>query len=133
MKFEPWEEFKEDFVPEILDIAEPPCKQCKNWLPQRIYNGLKRTYCGVRLCWVEEMQTDFSCYRENETKEAQTANDQGVVSSSLLCDKFTYVNVVGKGCEGWLNLFIGGYCITLVNDIEIADMIRHLIAEKPST
>jgi len=47
-----------------------------------------------------------------------------------MIEKFTYVNLVGKGCEGWLNLFIGEYVLCLVNNIELADKIRSSICEK---
>ena len=40
------------------------------------------------------------------------------------------MNVVGKGCEGWLNLFFGEYCVALVNNVEIANQIREQIKEK---
>jgi len=66
MKFEPWDEFAKEFVPEILDIKEPPCKYCLKWKPQRVYSGLENKYVGVRLCWVAEMHTDFSCYEEKD-------------------------------------------------------------------
>lgn len=35
-----------------------------------------------------------------------------------------YVDVIGKGCEGWLNLFVGDYCICLVQDVDSANKIR---------
>ncbi len=44
--------------------------------------------------------------------------------------EFNYVNVVGKGCEGWLNLFFGDDCIALVNDTKLADRIRATIPER---
>jgi len=44
--------------------------------------------------------------------------------------KFNYVNITGKECKGWLNLFFGEYCVGMVNDIELADMIRREIPEK---
>jgi hypothetical protein len=37
---------------------------------------------------------------------------------------FSYVNITTKGCEGWLNLFIDGYPIALVNNVFIANKIR---------
>jgi hypothetical protein len=37
--------------------------------------------------------------------------------------KFTYVDVVGKGCDGWINLFFGDECIALINDpVQAAEM-----------
>lgn len=40
---------------------------------------------------------------------------------------FNYVDVVGKGCEGWLNLFFGDHCIALVNNLCLADEIRKAV------
>jgi hypothetical protein len=37
---------------------------------------------------------------------------------------FNYVDVVGKGCDGWLNLFFEDHCIALVDNVEIANKIR---------
>jgi hypothetical protein len=39
---------------------------------------------------------------------------------------------VGKGCEGWLNLFWGDYCVALVDNAVIADQMRKVIHPKPS-
>jgi len=44
--------------------------------------------------------------------------------------EFSYVNIVGKGCEGWLNLFFGEYCIALVRNVELADEIRKVTPDK---
>lgn len=44
--------------------------------------------------------------------------------------KFEYVNVVGKGCEGWLNLFFGEHFIALIDNVKIANLIRSEINEK---
>ncbi len=38
--------------------------------------------------------------------------------------EFTYVNVIGEGCEGWLNLFYSDHCIALVTNVVIANEIR---------
>ena len=43
---------------------------------------------------------------------------------------FNYVNVVGRGCEGWLNLFFGDEIIALVNNVALADEIRKTISER---
>ena len=40
---------------------------------------------------------------------------------------FTYIDVIGKGCEGWLNLFFGPYIIALVDNVFIAQKIREAI------
>jgi hypothetical protein len=44
--------------------------------------------------------------------------------------RFSYVNITTKGCEGWLNLFFGEYCIALVRDIYIADQIRRFCDQR---
>lgn len=41
---------------------------------------------------------------------------------------FTYVNIVGKGCEGWLNLFFGEHCVAMIHNVELADNIRKEIS-----
>jgi len=43
---------------------------------------------------------------------------------------FTYVDVIGKGCEGWLNLFFGPYIVALVNNVFIAQKMREVIQMK---
>ncbi len=44
--------------------------------------------------------------------------------------KFTYVNITGKNCDGWLNLFFGEYHVVMVDDIELANSIRQEIEEQ---
>ena len=46
---------------------------------------------------------------------------------------FNYVNVVGKGCEGWLNLFHNGDIVCLVRVVIIADEIRQTTPERIKT
>jgi len=43
---------------------------------------------------------------------------------------FNYVNIVTKGCEGWLNLFVDDHIIALVQDIYLANRIRALATER---
>jgi hypothetical protein len=45
--------------------------------------------------------------------------------------QFSYVDIKTKGCEGWLNLFFGDYCIALVDNIVIAKEIRKSILPRP--
>jgi hypothetical protein len=40
---------------------------------------------------------------------------------------FNYVDVVGEGCEGWINLFFGDNIIALVKDVSVADSIKAVI------
>ena len=44
--------------------------------------------------------------------------------------EFNYVNIVGEGCEGWLNLFFGDYCLALIDDVELANEIRQKCKER---
>lgn len=46
--------------------------------------------------------------------------------------QFEYTNVVGDGCEGWINLFFGGWCIALIKNIEIAECIKATTPEMNS-
>ena len=43
---------------------------------------------------------------------------------------FSYVNIVGEECKGWLNLFFNDFCVAMVDDVWIADKIREEISEK---
>ena len=37
---------------------------------------------------------------------------------------YEYIDVVGKGCEGWINLFFNGEILCLVDNIESAERIK---------
>ena len=67
MNFEPWISFRE-FNSDCLniEIAEPPCKHCEHWRPQRKYMDTPKgqIFDGVVLCHSKEMHGDFSCYKE---------------------------------------------------------------------
>ena len=43
---------------------------------------------------------------------------------------FSYVDITTKGCEGWLNLFWGDYCVALVNNVDIANQMRQILPTK---
>lgn len=43
------------------DIIEPPCKQCKNFKPHRIYDCFGKCQ-GVKCCLAQKMYSDFSCF-----------------------------------------------------------------------
>ena len=46
---------------------------------------------------------------------------------------FSYVDItVGRGREGWLNLFWGDHCVALVDNAVIADQMRKVISCKPN-
>ena len=38
--------------------------------------------------------------------------------------KFQYVNIVTKGCKGWLNLFIGEHVLCMVDNVHLAALVR---------
>ena len=44
--------------------------------------------------------------------------------------EFNYVNIVGPGCEGWLNLFFGDEVIAMIDDVAMADKIRKIVKER---
>ena len=44
--------------------------------------------------------------------------------------EFNYVNIVGEGCEGWLNLFFGDECIAMIDNVVLADEIRKTCKER---
>jgi len=44
--------------------------------------------------------------------------------------KFSYVDIVGDSCKGWLNLFFGDFPVALVDNIYIANEIRKIIPKK---
>jgi len=73
IKFEPWNEHSVSIELPKLDIKEPPCAKCKHWNPLSIVMQSRKTgqleYDGVRLCWVEEMYSDFSCFEEEENED----------------------------------------------------------------
>jgi hypothetical protein len=45
--------------------------------------------------------------------------------------QWSYVNVVGDECKGWLNLFFAGEVIALVRDVDLADRIRSVTTLLP--
>lgn len=65
----PWEQFKAD--QEVLPIPAPPCPSCRYWHPIRNYVNLPSyfgQFDGVRLCHAQEMERDFSCFRDRPQK-----------------------------------------------------------------
>lgn len=63
-------------------------------------------------------------------KSSESAILPGSIATKEASTSFNYVNVVGKGCEGWLNLFFGEYCVALIREIDLANKIRGEIKEK---
>lgn len=47
-------------------------------------------------------------------------------------DKMRYVDITTKGCEGWLNLIIGDYCIAMIKP-PVADMVRKALTQQPES
>lgn len=62
--------------------------------------------------------------------DISSAGFTGSTAEPWVSTRFTYVNIVGKGCEGWLNLFFGEYCAALIRDTDVADMLRKELEEK---
>lgn len=60
-----------------------------------------------------------------------TINDCGCsIEDASDQTKFTYVDVVSPGCEGWLNLFFGDQIICLVDNKKVAEQMRLVLDEK---
>lgn len=64
MKWEPWKTEEKEFN-DILDILEPPCKNCRFWKPHRTYDE-SLIYTGIQCCISKEIWKDFSCYKEKD-------------------------------------------------------------------
>jgi len=72
---------------------------------------------------------DFMKEKLRIEEERERVSDSSQVAGS----GFNYVDIKTQGCEGWLNLFFGEYCINCVNDIKIADEMRKVIPMRPNT
>lgn len=50
-----------------LDVPEPPCKNCHFFRPQAIFkrygNSVGQTFDGIKMCWADDMEHDFSCWK----------------------------------------------------------------------
>jgi hypothetical protein len=72
-KWKPWEDSKQE-APVAINkhnsMKGPPCLLCKFWKPQVKFLHTEKGYLydGVRCCHAEEMQPDFSCFRDGEHK-----------------------------------------------------------------
>ena len=38
--------------------------------------------------------------------------------------QFEYTDIKTEGCEGWINLFFGGWCVALIKDVDLAANIK---------
>jgi len=45
--------------------------------------------------------------------------------------KFQYTDITSKGRKGWINLFFGGHCITLIKDVDLVENIKAQIPKLP--
>lgn len=73
MDWQPWRDYETPpnvVKVEILDIPEPPCKNCVHWRPQRLYLDTDKgvIFDGVKLCHSPDMVSDFSCYIPRPTE-----------------------------------------------------------------
>ena len=59
-EWKPSETYKKD-QERIEEITGPPCVDCMNFAPVRLYNEHGQ-YIGVRICQAVEMKRDFSCF-----------------------------------------------------------------------
>jgi hypothetical protein len=46
-----------------IEIGEPPCKNCSHWMP-RVGDIREDEIISVRICWSENMRSDFTCFEE---------------------------------------------------------------------
>lgn len=59
-QFKPWDEYAHLEEGSPIPVPATPCLTCKHWDPKTVGSIVK----GVRLCWSDDQQFDFSCYRE---------------------------------------------------------------------
>src|SRR5208337_2121130 len=91
MKWEPWEIYRP--LDDDLRLPEPPCRECHFWNPRRKYlsGGF---YDGVICCHAEEMQADFSCYKEkfekSKSAESLCSSDPVIKAHSDLVQWISY-------------------------------------------
>ena len=45
-------------------------------------------------------------------------------TSESNCSVFSYVECVGEGCDGWINLFHGDNILCLITDVALASRIK---------
>ena len=70
MKWQPWIDYRSNET--ALPIDEPPCKHCEYWYPVRVFNSRGR-FDGVTLCHSPNMESDFSCFREQKKEPARVS------------------------------------------------------------
>lgn len=61
------EQFQKD--QELLPVSAPPCPGCAYWHPVNRYVSYGMYFAkwdGIRLCHAQEMERDFSCFREKQ-------------------------------------------------------------------
>ena len=67
-------EYENKLVAPLLDITEPPCKNCFAWNPH-IKQGDNGKFCGIKLC-TGSMMDDFSCFFEKSISEGRPSVDE---------------------------------------------------------
>jgi len=68
--------------------------------------------------------------REKARREEQKRDAQRPSAASCSTAGFNYVDIATKGCEGWLNLFFGEHCVSMINDVDLANQIRSVTAKR---
>ena len=81
-RWDPWTLAKTNEIePELPEITEPPCKECRWFAPRRWYQDLagrlatspakpEEAFVGVRMCHAPMMHFDFSCFSGRLTTES---------------------------------------------------------------
>jgi len=55
-----------EMVPfKIVEVKEPPCKNCSYWSP-RVLTDKHGCFGGFRFCIANQMFSDFSCFTERK-------------------------------------------------------------------
>ena len=47
-----------------------------------------------------------------------------------MSDSFNYVNIIGDGFEGCINLFFGESCIAMIDNAHLAESIKNVTPER---
>jgi len=84
---------------EILDITEPPCKNCAKFDPHKKFTAIddsdsKYTMSGIAVCDAPDQYKDFSCYEEKDN--IQKVEPQKTITRTLNFDGFDVVRFIIK-------------------------------------
>jgi len=47
-----------------------------------------------------------------------------------MSDSFNYVNIIGDGFEGCINLFFGESCIAMIDNVQLAESIKNVTPKR---